>query len=604
LLKYEFFFGKNNLINNIIYYLYKDTCGTSDPYVQIQCGSSLKPKKTRTIKKTLNPVWNEQIQFEFISTANSMTGDSDSNKDDLIIRIYDEDYGIKGQIDKILTTEDFLGQVTLKINDLNISGEHVYQLKPRNNKEYVSGTISLVIGMESFEIDNNNSTSQSNADSSSCSSSSSKHETENWIEQYRILHMHAFDYLFKSKTSVSEETNSWLNDSIDLSNYKSRLTYFKDTEINLFLNYFANKYMISDIQRQMIHLECLYMFFIDIYICSIEDSVRNFENISKMFAYITYLLNKVSASYMNKTINDNNHLDFLNETKMLPDKLVLLIAGYRQFYKLKHNEKHHPVLFELKEIINLFRSVCNFIEKNLVSRSFINQLINFDNSDNSRIIQINGYCEKKQLNIINECIEFALNTEMTNLMCENMQDFYIDDEIDPHFRIDYIKNKLDLLLNVYASKRLIIEIELNAKFYYEAFNEYYFNQKQFKLVCVRIITKCLLQDLIEFIVASEEMLAYLSADEIKKILNLYLLTDSFINDNNLKDVSLCDLLSYTCRNQDSSNASITSSNYVNVQLNELFQPFLFDYIKEQESKFIIYINKLYDMNNINSKFKN
>lgn len=40
----------------------QDSCGTSDPYVTIQCGNS-KVKKTKTIKKTLNPVWNELIQF-------------------------------------------------------------------------------------------------------------------------------------------------------------------------------------------------------------------------------------------------------------------------------------------------------------------------------------------------------------------------------------------------------------------------------------------------------------------------------------------------------------------------------------------------------------
>ena len=40
----------------------QDSCGTSDPYVTVQCGN-LKPKRSKTIKKTLNPVWNELIQF-------------------------------------------------------------------------------------------------------------------------------------------------------------------------------------------------------------------------------------------------------------------------------------------------------------------------------------------------------------------------------------------------------------------------------------------------------------------------------------------------------------------------------------------------------------
>ena len=117
-------------------------------------------------------------------------------------------------MDKILTTEDFLGQITLKLNDLNIFGEHSYQLKPRNSKETVTGTITLAITLNSFEIDHN-------------LNPVPEVQTTNFIEQYRMLHMFIFEHVYKIRkhandVSTSADDITWMFDSIDFINFKCK----------------------------------------------------------------------------------------------------------------------------------------------------------------------------------------------------------------------------------------------------------------------------------------------------------------------------------------------------------------------------------------------
>jgi hypothetical protein len=159
----------------------KDACGTSDPYVTIQCGF-LPIKRTKTQKKKLNPIWNETLEFEYFNTADgvytdaksgSSSGGSNSNNSSssglssltgqtmcgnkIVIRVWDEDVGIKAQLDKMLTKEsdDFLGQIVLDINELNLNGEQPYELKPRNDGYAVTGYIILSLSLSLFEVSNN-----------------------------------------------------------------------------------------------------------------------------------------------------------------------------------------------------------------------------------------------------------------------------------------------------------------------------------------------------------------------------------------------------------------------------------------------------------------
>ena len=383
------------------------------------------------------------------------------------------------------------------------------------------------------------------------------------------------------------------------------------------MTYFANKYAISEIQRQMVHLECLYLHIIDTYYADDSKQTLNRDHYSliKIIAFITHLFSKVSSTYMMKTSNDNNCSKFLNKTYILPNKLASILINYRKFYAVRFNDKIQPAINELKELMNLFRTSCIFIEKNLVSRSYLNHL-KFLETD-SDLIQINGYCEKKQLEVVTQCIEISICTEINSLLLQNVKLLSKSKEIDDvndnsadledlmfnnfditnvNLALKYVKKKMSTLIYAFTTKQLSMEIDLNEKYYYDAFNEYFFNRKQFRSICVRLVLKEFLSQLLELISISKEIISHLHSSDIKQILNLYLFVHHFIVDNNLKKLSLNDLLSYSFLPSQSQN-SLNNSN--NCSLNEIFQPFLLIYIDEQETKFTRYIDKLYDMNKIN-----
>ena len=117
-------------VKNACTLIAKDSNGTSDPYVTIQVGHS-KIKRTKTIRKNLNPVWNEYVECEYFNTTDGICNESGKGGDKIIIRVWDEDFGIAAQVDKMLTNEadDFLGQIVLDINDLNLNVDQSYTLK-------------------------------------------------------------------------------------------------------------------------------------------------------------------------------------------------------------------------------------------------------------------------------------------------------------------------------------------------------------------------------------------------------------------------------------------------------------------------------------------
>ena len=157
-------------VKNAIGLIAKDSCGTSDPYVTIQCGFS-PIKRTKTQKKKLNPIWNETLEFEYYNTADGIYTDIKSGHhgssssgggqtmcgNKIVIRVWDEDVGIKAHLDKMLTKEsdDFLGQIVLDINELNLNGEQPYELKPRNDGYAVTGYITLSISLSLYEVNIN-----------------------------------------------------------------------------------------------------------------------------------------------------------------------------------------------------------------------------------------------------------------------------------------------------------------------------------------------------------------------------------------------------------------------------------------------------------------
>lgn len=105
-----------------------DRGGTSDPYAVVEFRGI--QKKTKVIKKSLTPKWDETFQFEIGKPAGVLT-----------IDLFDHDVSLFGK-------HDFLGQVEVQL--ANLALEAVFQewleLQPREGKlEIVSGRLHVYI---------------------------------------------------------------------------------------------------------------------------------------------------------------------------------------------------------------------------------------------------------------------------------------------------------------------------------------------------------------------------------------------------------------------------------------------------------------------------
>uniref|UniRef100_UPI0037E8F18B E3 ubiquitin-protein ligase NEDD4-like isoform X1 n=2 Tax=Semicossyphus pulcher TaxID=241346 RepID=UPI0037E8F18B len=113
----------------------KDILGASDPYTRLSLydpvNGELTSLQTKTIKKTLDPNWNEEFFFRV-----------DPRKHRLLLEVFDENR---------LTRDDFLGQVDVPLNQIpteNPNTERPYTFKdfllhPRSHKSRVKGHLRL-----------------------------------------------------------------------------------------------------------------------------------------------------------------------------------------------------------------------------------------------------------------------------------------------------------------------------------------------------------------------------------------------------------------------------------------------------------------------------
>ncbi|CAN9507050.1 unnamed protein product [Ophioblennius macclurei] len=113
----------------------KDILGASDPYTRLSLydpvNGELTSLQTKTIKKTLDPKWNEEFFFRV-----------DPHKHRLLLEVFDENR---------LTRDDFLGQVDVPLNQIpteNPNTERPYTFKdfllhPRSHKSRVKGHLRL-----------------------------------------------------------------------------------------------------------------------------------------------------------------------------------------------------------------------------------------------------------------------------------------------------------------------------------------------------------------------------------------------------------------------------------------------------------------------------
>ncbi|XP_031619694.1 E3 ubiquitin-protein ligase Nedd-4 isoform X2 [Contarinia nasturtii] len=112
----------------------KDIFGASDPYVRIDLNTingdiNIDSVLTKTKKKTLNPVWNEEFIFKV-----------KANEHKLVLQVFDENR---------LTRDDFLGMVEIPLANLPTEQENraiapkSYPLRPRSARSRVRGTLEV-----------------------------------------------------------------------------------------------------------------------------------------------------------------------------------------------------------------------------------------------------------------------------------------------------------------------------------------------------------------------------------------------------------------------------------------------------------------------------
>jgi hypothetical protein len=98
-----------------------DRGGTSDPYVRLCIGDAVKEaKKTKILKKTLNPTWDEMFEFEL---------DRARRQDYMTVECFDYD---------MLGSDDSLGAFDISLDSLVFDQEHVqwYQLKQEGENQH------------------------------------------------------------------------------------------------------------------------------------------------------------------------------------------------------------------------------------------------------------------------------------------------------------------------------------------------------------------------------------------------------------------------------------------------------------------------------------
>ena len=103
-----------------------DSNGLSDPYVKVQLGRQR--AKTKVIKKSLNPIWDEEFSFRVGNL-----------KEEICISVLDEDKYF---------ADDFLGQIKVPVSNLldkeNLSlGIQWYPLQPKSKKSKIKNCGNL-----------------------------------------------------------------------------------------------------------------------------------------------------------------------------------------------------------------------------------------------------------------------------------------------------------------------------------------------------------------------------------------------------------------------------------------------------------------------------